>query len=94
MEFDVGIHGESGRRRFAMMSADEIAEEAVRTVAGELDFKGNAIIVRPRRRTALALGRCRAHCGFAVECVTALSASLATFLFTPFPIETRGGARL
>jgi dihydroxyacetone kinase-like protein len=45
MELGVGIHGEPGRRRAAMMSADEIAEDAVRAVAGEMIFKGNALVL-------------------------------------------------
>lgn len=45
MEFGVGIHGEPGRKRVAMMSADEIAEEAARAVVGELAFKGNGLVI-------------------------------------------------
>jgi dihydroxyacetone kinase-like protein len=37
MEVGVGIHGEPGRRRVAMMRADEIAEELVHTIVQDLD---------------------------------------------------------
>jgi phosphoenolpyruvate---glycerone phosphotransferase subunit DhaK len=37
MEVGVGIHGEPGRRRVAMMRADEIAEELVDTIVQDLD---------------------------------------------------------
>ena len=37
MEVGVGIHGEPGRRRVAMMRADEIAEELVHTIVEDLD---------------------------------------------------------
>ena len=36
MEFGVGIHGEPGRRRDRLKSADEIAEEICAAVAGDL----------------------------------------------------------
>lgn len=36
MEFGVGIHGEPGRRREALRSADSIAEEIVAAIAGDL----------------------------------------------------------
>jgi dihydroxyacetone kinase-like protein len=45
IELGVGIHGEPGRKRVAMLSANEIAEEAVRVIAGELAFKGNALVL-------------------------------------------------
>lgn len=45
MELGVGIHGEPGRKRVAMMRADEIAEDAVRTVAGDMVSKGNALVL-------------------------------------------------
>ena len=38
MEVGVGIHGEPGRRRVAMMRADEIAEELVYTIVQDLDL--------------------------------------------------------
>src|SRR6476661_8892211 len=37
MEVGVGIHGEPGRRRVAMMRADDIAEELVHTIVQDLD---------------------------------------------------------
>jgi len=37
MEVGVGIHGEPGRRRAALMRADEIAAELVRAIAGDLE---------------------------------------------------------
>jgi phosphoenolpyruvate---glycerone phosphotransferase subunit DhaK len=37
MEIGVGIHGEPGRRRVAMMRADEIAEELVRAIVQDLE---------------------------------------------------------
>lgn len=40
MEFGVGIHGEPGRRRDALKSADAIAEEVCAAIAG--DFGGRA----------------------------------------------------
>jgi dihydroxyacetone kinase-like protein len=45
IELGVGIHGEPGRKRVAMMKAEEIAEEAARAVASELAFKGNALVL-------------------------------------------------
>ncbi len=45
MELGVGIHGEPGRKRVAMRRADEIAEEVVRAVAGDMVFKGNALVL-------------------------------------------------
>ena len=45
MELGVGIHGEPGRKRVAMMCADEIAEDAVRVVAGDMVSKGNALVL-------------------------------------------------
>lgn len=44
MEMGVGIHGEPGRRRVALRSADEIAEEMVAAIAGDLKAKGNALL--------------------------------------------------
>lgn len=44
MEMGVGIHGEPGRRRVALGSADEIAEEMVAAIAGDLKAKGNALL--------------------------------------------------
>ncbi len=44
MEMGVGIHGEPGRRRVALRSADEIAEEMVAAIAGDLDARGDALL--------------------------------------------------
>lgn len=44
MEMGVGIHGEPGRRRVTLRSADEIAEEMVAAIAGDLGAKGNALL--------------------------------------------------
>ncbi len=47
MEMGVGIHGEPGRRRVAMMSADAIAAELCETICGDLGkaANGNAIVL-------------------------------------------------
>jgi dihydroxyacetone kinase-like protein len=46
MEFGVGIHGEPGRRRDTLKSADAIAEEICTAIAGDLGAaaKGNALL--------------------------------------------------
>lgn len=46
MEFGVGIHGEPGRRRGPLKSADEIAEEICTAIVGDLGAaaKGNALL--------------------------------------------------
>lgn len=44
MEMGVGIHGEPGRRRVALRSANEIAEEMVAAIAGDLKAKGDALL--------------------------------------------------
>lgn len=44
MEMGVGIHGEPGRRRVALRSADEIAEEMIAAIAGDLGSTGNALL--------------------------------------------------
>ena len=46
MEFGVGIHGEPGRRRDALKSADAIAEEVCAAIAGDLGdrAKGPALL--------------------------------------------------
>jgi dihydroxyacetone kinase-like protein len=46
MEFGVGIHGEPGRRRDALRSADEIAEEICTAIAGDLGAaaRGDALL--------------------------------------------------
>ena len=45
MEMGVGIHGEPGRRRVKLKSANEIAEEMVEAIAGDLGRKGNALLL-------------------------------------------------
>jgi dihydroxyacetone kinase-like protein len=46
MEFGVGIHGEPGRRRAKLLSADAIAEEICAAISGDLGTaaKGNALL--------------------------------------------------
>lgn len=44
MEMGVGIHGEPGRRRVALKPADEIAEEMVAAIAGDLGRGGDALL--------------------------------------------------
>ena len=44
MEMGVGIHGEPGRRRVTLRSADEIAEELVAAIAGDLGVTGDALL--------------------------------------------------
>jgi dihydroxyacetone kinase-like protein len=44
MEMGVGIHGEPGRRRVALRQANEIAEEMVAAIAGDLGRKGDALL--------------------------------------------------
>ena len=46
MEFGVGIHGEPGRRRDSLKSADAIAEEICAAIVGDLGqvSKGNALL--------------------------------------------------
>ena len=44
MEMGVGIHGEPGRRRVTLRTANEIAEEMVAALAGDLNVKGNALL--------------------------------------------------
>ena len=47
LEMGVGIHGEPGRRRVKMMSANAIAEELCETICGEFGSaaEGNAIVL-------------------------------------------------
>ncbi len=45
MEMGVGIHGEPGRRRVALESADRIAEEMVAAIAGDLGRGGDALLL-------------------------------------------------
>jgi dihydroxyacetone kinase-like protein len=44
MEMGVGIHGEPGRRRVALRSANDIAEEMVAAIAGDLGRTGDALL--------------------------------------------------
>ncbi len=44
MEMGVGIHGEPGRRRVALRTANEIAEEMVAAIAGDLNAQGDALV--------------------------------------------------
>jgi dihydroxyacetone kinase-like protein len=44
MEMGVGIHGEPGRRRVSLRTANEIAEEMVAAIAGDLNAKGDALL--------------------------------------------------
>jgi len=46
MEMGVGIHGEPGRRRVALMRADEIAEELIHAIVQDLDPRlGSAVLL-------------------------------------------------
>ena len=45
MEMGVGIHGEPGRRRVKIASADAIADEMVAAIAGDLPGKGDVLLV-------------------------------------------------
>ena len=45
MEFGVGIHGEPGRRRDTLRSADEIAAEMVAAIAGDFDVRGKEALL-------------------------------------------------
>ena len=45
MEVGVGIHGEPGRRRVAMMRADEIADELVRAVVDDLGARAGSDVL-------------------------------------------------
>jgi dihydroxyacetone kinase-like protein len=44
MEMGVGIHGEPGRRRVQLQSADQIAEEMVTAIVGDLGASGPALL--------------------------------------------------
>ena len=50
MEMGVGIHGEPGRRRVALRTANEIAEEMVAAIAGDLEPEGRCAALRQRLR--------------------------------------------
>jgi dihydroxyacetone kinase-like protein len=45
MEFGVGIHGEPGRRRDKIRSADDIVDEIVTALAGDLDIRGREVLL-------------------------------------------------
>jgi phosphoenolpyruvate---glycerone phosphotransferase subunit DhaK len=45
MEMGVGIHGEPGRRRVKLASADAITDEMVTAIAGDLPGKGDALLL-------------------------------------------------
>jgi dihydroxyacetone kinase-like protein len=45
MEMGVGIHGEPGRRRVKLASADAIADEMIGTIASDLGATGDAILL-------------------------------------------------
>jgi dihydroxyacetone kinase-like protein len=45
MEMGVGIHGEPGRRRVRLASADAIADEMVTAIAGDLPGNGDALLL-------------------------------------------------
>ena len=45
MEMGVGIHGEPGRRRVKLASADAIAEEMVSAIAADIGPAGDAILL-------------------------------------------------
>ena len=45
MEMGVGIHGEAGRQRMKLKTADEISEELVSSIAGDLAAKGDALLL-------------------------------------------------
>jgi dihydroxyacetone kinase-like protein len=45
MEFGVGIHGEPGRRRDSLRSADDIAAEICAAIAGDFDVKGKEALL-------------------------------------------------
>jgi dihydroxyacetone kinase-like protein len=45
MEVGVGIHGEPGRRRVAMMPADEIADELIRAIVDDLGARAGSDVL-------------------------------------------------
>ena len=45
MELGIGIHGEPGRRRVALGSAQQIAEQLTETILADLDFSSSPVIV-------------------------------------------------
>jgi dihydroxyacetone kinase-like protein len=44
MEMGVGIHGEPGRRRVKLAKADDIADEMITAIVGDLPVKGDALL--------------------------------------------------
>ena len=45
MEMGVGIHGEAGRQRMKLKTADEITKELVNSITSDLGAKGDALLV-------------------------------------------------
>jgi dihydroxyacetone kinase-like protein len=45
MEMGVGIHGEAGRQRMKLKTADEISEELINSIAKDLGEKGDALLL-------------------------------------------------
>ena len=45
MEMGVGIHGEAGRQRMKLITADEITKELVDSITSDLGAKGDALLV-------------------------------------------------
>jgi dihydroxyacetone kinase-like protein len=45
MELGIGIHGEPGRRRVALGSASQIAEQLMEPILADLDFSSSPVIV-------------------------------------------------
>jgi dihydroxyacetone kinase-like protein len=45
MEVGVGIHGEAGRQRMKLKTADEIAEELINSIVSDLGGKGDALLL-------------------------------------------------
>jgi dihydroxyacetone kinase-like protein len=45
MELGIGIHGEPGRRRVALRSASQIAEQLMEPILADLDFSSSPVIV-------------------------------------------------
>jgi dihydroxyacetone kinase-like protein len=45
MEMGVGIHGEAGRQRMKLKTADEITEELINSITGDLGARGDALLL-------------------------------------------------
>lgn len=45
MEVGVGIHGEAGRQRMKLKTADEITEELIDSITGDLGGRGDALLL-------------------------------------------------